>query len=365
MLNRPVRLWARDDATRAITLRERVVYGDDPQAGLGAVAVAAAYLRGRVYRQFDGAGRLTFGYDFKGNPVEKVRDVVADTVIATQLAAGGTGPPRIVVDWTRRRPSGRLPGVPDVRRPQPPDLPAISARRRRWAADPHPRPRPRRRAGERGVDGEPCVERIAYDAGGRRVLVAYGNGVLTRYAYDARTARLARLRTERRSASAALTYQGDGTAVQDLAYRYDLAGNTTAIRDRTPGSGIPGTPLGAHALDRDFTYDALYRLRTATGREADDTRPAAPWRDPARGRDPTRTRAYTQEYTYDADGNLTGWRHTSTPGAHNRVFTLVPGTNRVLRVLDTGVPRTYAYDPNGNLVQENVEREFGWTSPTG
>ena len=47
------------------------------------------------------------------------------------------------------------------------------------------------------LDDTLYVERIAYDAKGQRTLIAYGNGVMTRYAYDPRTFRLKRLRSER------------------------------------------------------------------------------------------------------------------------------------------------------------------------
>jgi RHS repeat-associated protein len=360
-LNRPLRLWARDAATQAITLRERVVYGDDPQSGLTAAAVAAANLRGRVYRHFDGAGRLTLAYDFKGNPVEQVRDVVADSAIAAALTVGASGPPQVVVDWDAppaiegdygtTRTYDALNRFTSLRYPQ-----DVGGQRRTLTVT-------RNRAGALegiALDGESCVDRIAYDARGRRVLVAYGNGVLTRYAYDSRTFRLARLRTERHTTPAALTYLGDGNALQDLAYGYDLAGNVVAIHDRTPGSGIPGTPLGAHALDRIFTYDSLYRLRSGTGRECDATSPPPPWRDEVRCTDPMSTRAYTETYDYDAAGNLTLTQHASTPGAYDRVFTLVPGTNRIQQVTDAGVPRAYRYDANGNLVQEGTERQLAW-----
>ena len=53
------------------------------------------------------------------------------------------------------------------------------------------------------------VERIAYNAKGQRTLIAYGNGVMTRYAYDPQTFRLVRLRTERYTKPDLLTYQPD------------------------------------------------------------------------------------------------------------------------------------------------------------
>src|SRR4051812_4348765 len=44
-------------------------------------------------------------------------------------------------------------------------------------------------------DGDTYVEHIAYNAKGQRTLIAYGNGVMTRYAYDEKTFRLQRLRS--------------------------------------------------------------------------------------------------------------------------------------------------------------------------
>src|SRR5207245_1838177 len=74
------------------------------------------------------------------------------------------------------------------------------------------------------LDDTIYVQRISYDAKGHRTLIAYGNGVLTRYAYDPRTARLARLRTEHFTA-AGDGFQPGGEVLQDYGYGYDLAGN--------------------------------------------------------------------------------------------------------------------------------------------
>src|SRR5262249_33886929 len=81
-LNRLVRLWARDQAGQPVTLRERLIYGDAPEAGLSAEQAATANLRGRLYQHYDEAGRLVIAaYDFKGNPCEKVRQVIADSAL--------------------------------------------------------------------------------------------------------------------------------------------------------------------------------------------------------------------------------------------------------------------------------------------
>src|SRR5439155_2981428 len=60
------------------------------------------------------------------------------------------------------------------------------------------------------LDDTLYVERIAYDAKGQRGLVAYGNGVMTRYAYDPQTFRLKRLRSEHYTTPDAVTYHPSG-----------------------------------------------------------------------------------------------------------------------------------------------------------
>src|SRR5262249_38348599 len=129
------------------------------------------------------------------------------------------------------------------------------------------------------LDGKAYVEHIAYDAKRQRVLIAYGNHILTRYAYDPQTFRLRHLRSEPFNNPADFVYGPAGVAIQDFAYEHDLAGNILGIHDRTRGCGIKDSVLGLDAIDRVYSYDAAYRLRSATGREC-DLPPDRPW-DPA------------------------------------------------------------------------------------
>src|SRR5262249_38927476 len=100
------------------------------------------------------------------------------------------------------------------------------------------------------LDGPPSAERIAYNANGQRLLIAYGNGVMTRYAYGPQMFRLGRLRTERYTKPDALTYSPFGAPLQDMTYSYDLVGNILAIVERTPGCGLPKSVDGPDALHR-------------------------------------------------------------------------------------------------------------------
>jgi RHS repeat-associated protein len=371
--SRPTHLWARDRTGEPVTLRERLVYGDDPSAALGPAEVAGGNLRGRIHRHYDEAGRLTVAaYDLQGNALRRVREVIAPGhVLAAFASAPGWNVTAYRTDWTSSAGSGppalaaRAAALLDVT-PYETTM-AYDALGRVTSLEP-----PRDALGKRAlvrpaynragaiervdVDGQPYVRRIAYDAKGQRTLVALGNGVITRLAYGPQTARLVRLRSEVYEASGA-GYRLRGGVLQDLAYEHDVMGNLLALRDRTPASGLAAQP---DRLDRAFTYDALYRLRTATGREHDGAVAAAPWDDVVRGGDPTRTRAYTQDYGYDAIGNMQSLAHTAGSGSFRRDFALAPGTNRVATMTVGSTTYTYEHDASGHLVRENAERHLEW-----
>src|SRR6478736_3651717 len=70
------------------------------------------------------------------------------------------------------------------------------------------------------LDGTVYVERIVYNARGQRAMIAYGNGVMTRFAHEQSTFRPVRLRSER-YVRFGQTYRPTGEAVQDYGYDYD------------------------------------------------------------------------------------------------------------------------------------------------
>jgi RHS repeat-associated protein len=412
VLNRPARLWARDATGEALTLREQWEYGDagvatQPQNDRN--AARAANQLGRLIRQGDQAGELRFtAYDFKGNVREKVRSVVTDGPLLAALDAPGGPARRFVLNWDAPPP---LEGAYEISSTYDALNRVTAVRCPRDVAGNRATLTPAyNRAGAlEGVslDGDAFVERLAYDARGQRVLVAYGNGVMTRYAYDSRTFRLRRLRTEPFTPAPALSYQLQGSPLQDLEYAYDLAGNVLSVTERTPGCGVRNNPeawrfgdlavdvSAGDALVRRFGYDPLYRLTSATGREATgipmDRRP---WEDLARdgfdwGRPGTPsvetardlTRIYTENYAYDATGNLVEIDHGSwtrrfgmsgyTPQgwaqawlahlAAGSTWLTVP-SNRLTHVDDDqpGTVASHAFDDNGNLVREHTERHFAW-----
>lgn len=381
-LNRPLRLWARNKGNSPLSLRERLEYGDgsDPNQSVGERSTHRAMNRlARLYRHYDEAGLQTFErYDFKGNIQEKSRRVINDDQILNTLNASAPDMPLKVysVNWEPSvgvsfddyiltildqavlRTSLKCDALNRVKSMHlPEDVAGSPEHPSRKVLHPN-----YNRAGNLEsvkLDNETFVEHIAYNAKGQRTFIAYGNNVMTRYAYHPQTLRLIRMRTERyaRSPEPGLAYHPTGAPLQDFAYQYDLAGNILSIHDRTPECGV----RKADTLDRQFIYDAVYRLISATGREEDKAPSQKPWEDNSFSTDPTLTRGYCQSYSYDPAGNMVELNHNA--GAANsfkRIFTLLNCNNRLTSVKIGSNPYSYQYDSNGNITGENTERYFAW-----
>ena len=368
LLNRLAALWARDDATAHLGLRERFEYGDGgtpAQATAERTAARAANALGRLTRVYDQAGLVELGsYDFKGNLLDKVRQAIDDSEVLAVFgppAPPGWKVPAFRADW-----QGAAPPSLDAKRFE---LSFAYDALDRLTSIRYPSSTPARKrltptwdpAGQLmsvDLDGTTFVERIAYNARGRRTLIAY-QGLMTRYAYGDEDGRLRRLRTEPYTASdAGRTLTPAGTLLQDHGIGYDLTGNVVALSDRTPEAGIPGTVPGADALDRTFAYDPLYRLVEATGRESATI--AAPWPQDLRGTSPAATRGYAEHYAYDDGGNLADLRRDPAATGFGRTFSLVAGRSRLASVSENGTKRTYVYDANGNVTKEGARRHFDW-----
>jgi len=384
VLRRPGRLWARDQSSEQVTLRQILVYGDSSESGLTRLQARRNGLLGRLYQHYDDAGLLQIGeYDFKGNVLEKHRQVLADSAILSVFASASSS--GWSVSWYRtdwQPSSGDLAAhASRLLEPTPHrtsyrydalnrliniEYPADVAGKRIRVDTRY------NRAGlaDRTLcDGRTIVDLITYNAKGQRTLIVYGDRdaagtgprVMTRYCYDERRFRLLRLRTEPFETRDVLTLVPIGAVLQDIAYDYDPVGNIVSIHDRTPGSGLP---IQSDVLDRFLTYDPLYRLLSATGRECDTPLPR-PWDVDPRCADPTRTRGYREEYVYDRANNLREIRHQPASGsAPTRYLEIVGNSNRLaaLRIGDaTTAPRfVYQYDSAGNLTAEATDRYLEW-----
>ena len=388
-LNRQTDLWARDDANQNITLRQHFVYGDN--AGEIGMDQAAAYERnalGLLVRHYDEAGCLTAErYDHKGSILKKGRRIINDAEILSVFNDAASNDWHITsyqVDWQppgmtiAERENAILATDDYITSMRYDALDRVTKIRYPRDVENHRRVlKPTYSAGGMvegiSVDGVSYVERIVYNAKGERSLIAYGNGIMVKYAYHRQTARLARLYCSRFSHPQGdpITFQPVGAPLQDFSYEHDLVGNITAIHDRARDSGILNTQQGKDALDRTFTYDAIYRLTSATGRECGIRSSASPWEDFLRCTDLASTRPYRELYRYDGAGSLVWLRHEHSQAnghivAFNRDYKLgkndadVPATNRVSTVAVNNTELHCLYDNKGNLIQEGMARHFEW-----
>ena len=211
----------------------------------------------------------------------------------------------------------------------------------------------------------PFVANIDYDAKGQRQRINYGNGATTAYTYDDETFRLTNLRTTR-------TSDGD---LQDLHYTYDPVGNITHIRDDAQQTIYFRNRRVEPSSD--YTYDALYRLIEATGREhlgQIDGTPNVPTPPDAFNGFHTRLDhpgdgnamgTYVERYVYDAVGNFLRMQHRGSDPAHSgwtrsyaydEASLIEPAkqSNRLSRTMvGNGNPITerYGHDAHGNMTR--------------
>lgn len=369
-LRRPLRAWAKDRTSGTPTLRQAFVYGDNQaETGLQVPAAAAANLLGRPYHTYDEAGRAeTTSYDFDGNLLEKTRRVLSTQVLMSALPgpAGDWSNAFYQTDWqpgpgqTLAQHAAPFLGptaytistsYDALARPTSITAPLDADDTRKTL---HPT---YSRAGTLtalDVDGESYVQQILYNPRGQRNLAILGCATMIRYVYDPQTFRLARLRSEPTPKSPSST--SPPPALQDYGYAYDLVGNLLALYDRTPRSGVLPTP---DQLDRAFTYDPLYRLTSATGREC-DIPPPTPWLDTPRCADLTKVRAYTENYIYDDVGSLLKLAHHAGTGGFTRTYQIPPGGNQATGMTIGTTTYKYGYDACGNMLSETTSRFFEW-----
>ncbi|MFN8484247.1 MAG: SpvB/TcaC N-terminal domain-containing protein [Anaerolineae bacterium] len=233
------------------------------------------------------------------------------------------------------------------------------------------------------------VADIDYNARSQRTLMAYGNGVTTAYEYDPLTFRLRRLLTRRDAAA----FPDDcptpppagwpGCQAQNLSYSYDAVGNVTHIRDDAQQTIYFKNKRVEPSAD--YTYDAVYRLIEATGREhlgqAGGTPVPYSYNDARRvGRihpgDGNAVGTYVERYLYDAVGNILAMQHRGSdpvnPGwtrtyAYSEASLIEPArrSNRLTSATVGAVTETYSaggdgYDAHGNMLRLPQLQAMQW-----
>ena len=217
-----------------------------------------------------------------------------------------------------------------------------------------------------------AVSAIAYNARGQQISATFGNASSSAWGYDPQTFRLITLATTR-PASFAVNAQ----TVQALSYYYDPVGNITTLRDDADTQDVVFFQNQRVEPSAAYTYDPMYRLIAATGREHlgqtggvlaapvqvtndDSARIGLP--QPGDG---AAMGIYTETNSYDAVGNLQSLIHQAGSGNWTRRYSyaeasyIVAGEtgNRLSASSLPGDPAsgpfsaTYAHDAHGNMTR--------------
>jgi RHS repeat-associated protein len=350
-------------------LFERTIYGDSRDTELTELRQKQANMRGKVFRHFDTAGVVTTDlYDFKGNSLVSKRQFAADyrntpdwardTALEADTYSSATAFDALNRAIAVTAPDGSIyrPTFNDANLLETVDVNLYGAQK----------------------NGQPLwtrfVANIDYDAKSQRTLVQYANGVATIYSYDEETFRLMRHKTTRAAGQNGFAAQifSDAATVQDLRYTYDPVGNITRIEDAALKRVFNANQQIESACG--YTYDALYRLIEATGREnisqsnfalapPDGNYRDYPFVGAAQQSDLQALRNYTERYDYDPVGNFQKMVHRAANGNWIRSYVyderslIEPSkiSNRLSRTALQTKPMApvehYSYDQHGNVVR--------------
>lgn len=389
------------------TLAERIVYGDrHPDESLN--------LKGKIFRHYDSSGVASSeAYDFKGNLLRSGRQLALHTPSAQSPAELDREP-----DWS---PIATINDTPTL------DIAALDA-----AADPLLDPadafiasskfdalnRPVQIVTPHLLGGRPSVIQpiynqarrleavdvwirqgssppllldpttadipavtgIAYSARGERTEVVLGNGSITRYSYDPETFRIATIATTRSHPNP------DARLVQALSYTYDPVGNIIRLRDDADIHNVVYFRNQRVDPSADYSYDPLYRLIQASGREhlgltggslngaqQPDNDDGFRMRIPSPG-DGKAMGNYTEDYSYDPVGNILEMVHQVASGGWTRRYSyqepsLIAASETNNRLSATSVPgdspagpytARYRYDEHGNMTRMPHLPEMTW-----
>lgn len=343
-LRRPVKSYVigadKENPAKEI-LSEQTIYGEDQGN--------ARNHRGKVYQVYDGAGLVTSeAYDFKGNLLSSTQKLALnykatpdwkenpsfeqETFCSSTQYDAFNRPTQMVAPHSDR-PDAKLNTIHPIYNEA-----NLLARI------------------EINLQGSETkttfVSDIDYNAKGQREYIRYGNGVETRYAYDPLTFRLMNLQTLR-----------DTERFQDLYYTYDPSGNITSIRDEAQQTVyFNNQVVNAH---NDYTYDAVYRLIAAAGREhiGQTAQPQTTWDDEFRvnllhPQDGQAMRRYVEQYEYDQVGNFMRLFHHAENGNWTRGY--VYGEHSLIEpdkmsnrlsstIVGSGPSESYTHDSHGNM----------------
>ncbi|WP_397449630.1 RHS repeat-associated core domain-containing protein [Pseudomonas sp. NA-150] len=202
----------------------------------------------------------------------------------------------------------------------------------------------------KGGTEHPILLDVAYNAHGQIEQQTAGNGVISRAEYDPSDGRLKSLET----------LKPDRSNLQALKYHYDPVGNIVRVEDSAQATRY----FSNQRIDpiNHYTYDSLYQLIKATGREALGATIGQQLPDlnltPG---DTHQLLNYTQHYQYDSAGNLTQLQHVGNR-SYTRVMDVSRSSNRALPIIEDQGTRDFNtnFDANGNLQALQRGQNLQW-----
>ncbi|UII33139.1 insecticidal toxin complex protein [Fulvivirga ulvae] len=343
-LHRPTQKWVKggEGNVPVNMLFERMIYGE------GQPDDKLKNLRGKTAVLYDSAGKvISEAYDFKGN-------LLSSTRIFAKVY-------KTIPNWDVPNPDDLLEGS-DYTFESSTEFDAVNRPVKHTTPDGSETIHYFNPAGflekvslKKGSNTTNYVQNIDYDEKGQRKSILYGNNVLTKYDYDPKTFRLRQLRSTK----------NNNEVLQDLKYTYDPTGNITQIEDKA----IPTVFYSNQKINgkSEYTYDALYRLIAASGREQNTNSPnygaADNWNDGHtqinhNSGDPMAMHEYTQKYLYDHVGNMLQLKHVAGTHSWTRDYAYENKNNRLISTDIANSSYTYKHHPQHGYITEMPHLPF-------
>ncbi|EDM66215.1 TccC3 [Moritella sp. PE36] len=197
---------------------------------------------------------------------------------------------------------------------------------------------------------------IHYTANGQVMSETAGNGVVTTYEYDKQDWRLMQVLTTRPEKNRR------NTLLQNLNYTYDPVGNIVSVNDSAQATRFYKNQRVTSK--QAYTYDAIYQLITATGRENSthlSQNGSLPSALPIG--DKSQYTRYTRSYSYDRGGNLYTVTHNGT-NTYTLDMVVSDKSNRAVQqrsVNPIAEDKVDSYfDAHGNLMKLEQSKNLVW-----
>jgi RHS repeat-associated protein len=246
------------------------VFGDATETG-----AANGFVAGRIKRRIDESGTVDFQYDELG-------DVVKETSALVSLVPSQKNGYQAAMTYSYDS-FGRMLEM---------TFPGASAEVVRYGYDAGGQVTSAR--GVYTVVNPPLkspdtiyLQHIGYDELGKRTRQVAGNGVVTGYAYEPDTRRLAQVNTDYRDPAQVKKNLGP-LPLQRLRYAYDVVANVRTLQNAVPVDGHGGA-VDVSPTSFTYDYDRLYQLTHVDGLNQDMS---------------NKRSRYSLDYAYDEIGNI-------------------------------------------------------------